>query len=327
MAPGFACTYFRLIILASSDITYSLTAIGEWLLYSDENANNNCSSTFNFCLSCGRCADCNCPNALCSNFSGPVSAVTSLSKQICGTKNIQNVTALQLIVPSAIFTLCPTKSDSFKISSTRRCALSMLDYFDSAISSSTYDQATYVQYLFDGDLETVWISRYDGYHSYADFSNNIGYYSGFSTTTVDGVTYAGEWVQIKLVEKKQLSHFVLFPVFRYTFTSEGYLMATPNSFVIACSNDSITWTFIDRRDNLLKWTLNGFQFQIPLKYNTLYCLYFRLIILSTNDVIYAQALLSEWLLYPLESRSVGDINDNTCFSSPLKYICLPVLHF
>lgn len=76
--------------------------------------------------------------------------------------------------------------------------------------------------------------------------NSAGNYIGSASTTVSGVAYTGEWIQIQTPTLQPL----------VTFNLAGrqdqslYLYRSPNTIVVAGSNDGTTWTLIDSRSGI-----------------------------------------------------------------------------
>jgi len=137
------------------------------------------------------------------------------------------------------------------------------------------------------------------------FNNNFtdfwtcgpGYYSNGvyqvnTTTTVDGVSRVGEWLQLQLPNPISLTSYSL-----YQNSVRG-----PKDFFVAGSNNGSTWELVDSETNVTGWTTAAKSFTTT---NTKRFSYYRLIINSCNGDNYAS--ITEWNLYDstISMRSIA----------------------
>jgi len=118
-----------------------------------------------------------------------------------------------------------------------------------ASASSTYDNVTYQAYrAFDKNATTVWHQQLTPAYSTTD-GNYIGTTATNFSTTVGGVPYYGEWLQLRLPTANVLSS--------YAITSRAGLGAqAPATFYIMGSNDDTTFTLIDTQTSV-SWLVGG----------------------------------------------------------------------
>jgi hypothetical protein len=69
-----------------------------------------------------------------------------------------------------------------------------------------------------------------------------GSYAGSQQTVISGGTYSGEWLQIKLPQPIVLKKYAL-------YTRGDSFTRGPKIFHIAGSDDGLTWTLVDSRDD------------------------------------------------------------------------------
>ena len=74
---------------------------------------------------------------------------------------------------------------------------------------------------------------------------NPGVYTGSYTTTVSGVSYGGEWLQIQLPNACVLTEFDLLG----RQDQNLFLDRSPRNFIVAGSNDGSTWTVVHNQSN------------------------------------------------------------------------------
>lgn len=118
-----------------------------------------------------------------------------------------------------------------------------------ATASSIYNGTTYPPYLaFDKNAATFWHQQNAVAYSTAD-GTYIGTTATNFSTTVGGVPYYGEWLQIRLPTANVLSS--------YAITSRAGLGAqAPATFYIMGSNDDTTFTLIDTQTSV-SWLVGG----------------------------------------------------------------------
>jgi len=119
-----------------------------------------------------------------------------------------------------------------------------------ASASSTYDNVTFQAYrAFDKNATTVWQQQLTPAYSTTDGSY-IGTTTTSFSTTVGGVPYYGEWLQIQLPTANVLSS--------YAITSRGSPLGgqAPATFYIMGSNDGTTFTLVDTQTSV-SWLASG----------------------------------------------------------------------
>jgi hypothetical protein len=153
-------------------------------------------------------------------------------------------------------------------------------------SASSYTAVGFEAFrIFYGALD-LWHSAYSGNNGYTQFPyNTSGVYQGggsgpltYSTTIQSVGSIGGEWVQIKLPYKLQLSTYTLYPV-----QGAGVNWATryPTIYYIVGSTDGTTWYQVDYRTFSGPITPSNGPLTYTTTSNTNYYSYFRLI---TNKV-------------------------------------------
>jgi hypothetical protein len=146
-----------------------------------------------------------------------------------------------------------------------------------ATASSNFSKSEHVIKVFDGST---------GQWTHSSQAYNIsGAYTGGTTTTVSGVSYSGEWIQLQLPSAISLTSYFLYqPSIR-----------APKSFVVAGSNDGSTWTLLDTETDVTGVdTGRTFATTALGKYS-----YYRLIVTKAVNGVYALDFTSvtEWALY------------------------------
>lgn len=112
------------------------------------------------------------------------------------------------------------------------------------ISSSSSYLNFNSSFAFDGDMNTAWRTANLPTFLYGNHSANIALYTGETYTIVDNIMYVGEWIQIRLYAQIRLKYYALFPFYTASsaqHTQRGFLSQGPAAFIIAGSNDSISW--------------------------------------------------------------------------------------
>jgi hypothetical protein len=203
----------------------------------------------------------------------------------------------QNIATIAVFTPSSSNPSTPSYSSVRQYPPAALTNYSTTISGQSYGNGLYVASA-SSDFGAVWndlerpFAAFD--YSLTDIHwtiesryvyNNGSSYSGSVSTTVSGTTYNGEWLQLKLPVPIILSNYVLYP-----WAID--VNRSPNSFIIAGSNDGSTWSLVDSRTNPANLLVTGTSFSIS---STNAYSYYRLIILS----LYNQAVwlsIGEWVI-------------------------------
>ena len=222
---------------------------------------------------------------------------------------IANYPAPTTLTIPAVVSDCPAGYAMDSIVTKSQCALNLRDYYNGDASSSSNDGYIGSHRLFDenaapnqGDSK-IWKSAYRNGHDYSNVVNNYyTYYSGITSTLVNGSSYAGEWVQINLKSFIQLKHYVLF-LSQSSYSSLGYFSKGPTSFILVGSNNTIGWTLMDKHSNVVSWTSSGFQFQVMPPFDIALFMFFRIIMLSSADTTNGFVALSEWLLFPFNGNN------------------------
>lgn len=88
------------------------------------------------------------------------------------------------------------------------------------------------------------------WHNIPGYNPSTGVYTGGVTTTVSGISYAGEWIQIQLPNTIQLASFNIYPRQDQTL----YATRSPRKFVVAGSNDGTTWYALHIATGINDWT-------------------------------------------------------------------------
>lgn len=130
------------------------------------------------------------------------------------------------------------------------------------------------------------------------YNSTTGAYIGGVSTTVSGVSYSGEWLQIQLPRAIRL--------FSYTITCRTNYVSSqsPNTWVIAGSNDGTTWTLVDTETNVSTW--NSLRLSFNVNNSGIYR-YFRMICTVTGQAASSDRqafVVSEWELYSLPFSGV-----------------------
>jgi hypothetical protein len=148
----------------------------------------------------------------------------------------------------------------------------------------------------------LWLSETVGY-------DTNGVYTGLYSTTVDGVAYMGEWLQLKGQVARQFGSYAI-----KAQEDEGFFQRAPSKIIIAGSNDDVTWALLDERT--ASWTSTGQIQTFNLtsstfrQFNT-----FRIIIPQSGPSQFTQGYTSiaEWYLYAGTGPATCPITD--CNSS------------
>lgn len=110
------------------------------------------------------------------------------------------------------------------------------------------------------------------------------------TTTIDGVAYAGEWLQLQLPTAILLTDY-------YLYGWKAALFRSPKKWWVAGSNDGTTWTMIDSRENITRYPDEDYSFKVQTIQSTPYS-YYRIVV---NQIDYTTSgsdhlSIAEWVL-------------------------------
>jgi hypothetical protein len=161
--------------------------------------------------------------------------------------------------------------------------------------------------LFNYSGSTPWMSG-------GNYNTSTGLYAGGQTTTVDGVGYAGEWVQIKFP-------YAIIPVY-FTILSKSTLNRNPKSVIVAGSVDGSTWVTIYMNESS---TTDPFRDgpSIYVAQNSGYK-FLRCIILTVPPNVWGAFEITEWKIYsgtsgPIFSYTSAPLLDNVYTVSGSAY--------
>ena len=199
-----------------------------------------------------------------------------------------------------------------------------------ASSSSSFSSSYLAYKAFNGPTGTFWHCGYSGNNGYTQMPYNPSYIGGGSgatyySTTIDSVSYPGEWIQIQFPFQFFLSSYSLYP-------SEGNLNKSFKLFYIAGSNNGTTWNMVNIQN--LSSQPSTLLTTFTVTTNNSYS-YYRLIINKTFGDNVAE--LNQWNLFA-NSQSVttatftantnmntnctitasGDIYSNSVTTSPFS---------
>lgn len=153
------------------------------------------------------------------------------------------------------------------------------DYVVSASSAVLPDEAPYL--AFDKALtDRMWTCAPDNY------TTGTGAYIGGSSTVIDGASYAGEWLQIKLPVALVLKHYKL-------YTRHNDLTRGPRDFTIAGSFDGSRWYSVHTVAGVIGWTTDGAVFAVPNEAPAFQ--YFRIAVNTTDGN--GWLTINEWVLF------------------------------
>jgi hypothetical protein len=140
-------------------------------------------------------------------------------------------------------------------------------------SASTYFASINPYNAFQGIQSTpnAWVT------STADYPSGVYNGSGSYSTTVSGTVYTGEWLQIAVPYAININSFSIYPQLTST-----YYTRTPSTFVLAASNDQITWVALHIQSSIINWSnTNSQSFSCNQNNNTGNFIFFRIIVSST----------------------------------------------
>ena len=163
------------------------------------------------------------------------------------------------------------------------------------IASASSVQSTFSPfYAFDLKSEDYTSSNYNFWHC-ADprYNSTTGAYTGAVSTTVSGSPVLGEWLQIQLPYAIVLKSFIITPRRDAVFDARS-----PNDFVVAGSNDGITWVSVYDTAGSITWTDEIPRSFIVPSSSTAYQ-YYRLITKvcgNTGTTGRTSVIITEWTL-------------------------------
>jgi hypothetical protein len=133
---------------------------------------------------------------------------------------------------------------------------------------------------FDNNLNTFW-------HSAVPRYNTSGAYTGPVSTVVETMPHNGEWLQIQYPTPNILINFMIVP-------RSGLPLRSPKNFIIAGSNDGITWDKVFESVNTPEYSAAGHNFTVN---NSPQIKYYRLIIKSIFSSPGSDSInIAEWKL-------------------------------
>lgn len=134
------------------------------------------------------------------------------------------------------------------------------------------------------------------------YNNSTGAYNGSISTTVSGISYSGEWIQLQMPIAVVLQYY-------YLYVTSTTVQSWPKNFVLAGSNDGNTWTLLDYETNTTIAVNNSRLF--TLTNNTQAFSYYRIIVLTIGAEFYARFLEWELYAYPVYSyiNKLGSVNN------------------
>ena len=170
------------------------------------------------------------------------------------------------------------------------------------------------------------------YQSYGQTATNPGPYGQVATyndttrnysTTVNGTSYTGEWLQIQLPSAIILRSY---SIETWGITSASSSGRSPNSWVVAGSTDGSTWNLVDQQTNRIFWPDTPIS-MANYGANTYICTgtyalnaytYYRLCITKINfnsTIAYPFATIGAWTLYDTPYAGYAQQGGNTVFSN------------
>ena len=122
---------------------------------------------------------------------------------------------------------------------------------------------------FDRDASTFWHS--DG----TSYNASTGVYTGALSTTANGVSYSGEWLQV------QLPFAIILRYFTLTGRTNFSTTRAPRSFVILGSVNGSTWDLVHEETNINNWS-NAAQTFVVLRATNTY-MYYRIVVRQVGN--------------------------------------------
>lgn len=129
------------------------------------------------------------------------------------------------------------------------------------------------------------------------YTGATGQYAGtVSTTTTNGTSYSGEWVQLQLPLSIILTSYNICP------RRDAFASRTPRTFAILGSNNGKSWVLIDQQTDIIDWDANLKRFEVSTIPTTAYS-YYRLVtqrvgVLDNDGTAQQLAFnLADWQLF------------------------------
>lgn len=141
-----------------------------------------------------------------------------------------------------------------------------------ASASTTYSTIYQAFNAFDTNSSTRWVCSGVGGtapNNVDVYNNTTGAYTGSVSTTVSGSAVNGEWLQIQLPSSIAISTYAITP------ESSRFAHRSPQSFILAGSNNGSTWFTVADRTGVTNWTSASQTFGVAS--NATYR-YYRLIV-------------------------------------------------
>jgi hypothetical protein len=161
--------------------------------------------------------------------------------------------------------------------SSRNCVAS------ASSSDPNANSAELAFHAFDfGVSNTIWTPSAQYYSSAGDYTR-----SPVTTTTVDGISYSGEWLQIQLPTAIVLHKYAL-------LSRTNDVVRSPKLFYVAGSNNGTTWTMLDTETGVTAW-VSGLLSEFTVNKKSTAYNYFRLIVNQTNGGTWLS--IQQWELY------------------------------
>jgi hypothetical protein len=178
-------------------------------------------------------------------------------------------------------------------------------------------------------VTNAWTSIYQSYGSTAANPGPYGQVATYNdttrnySTTVNGIVYLGEWLQIRLPNTIILRSY---SIEAWGITPASSSGRSPNSWVIAGSTDGTTWNLVDQQTNRCFWpdtpismaNYGANTYITSGTYASTAYTYFRLCITKinfNNSVAYPFATIGAWSLYDTIYAGYAQNGDNTIFSN------------
>jgi hypothetical protein len=102
---------------------------------------------------------------------------------------------------------------------------------------------------FDSDPTTFWETTGSPSDLTYNTLENGGVYIGSVTMTIDGVSTAGEWIQLELPSSITIVNYSM-----YARSGSGFIPRMSRNFTLAGSNDGTSWATVDTQTNITSWS-------------------------------------------------------------------------
>jgi len=100
---------------------------------------------------------------------------------------------------------------------------------------------------FDNNPTTFWETTGSPSNLTYNTLENGGVYIGSVTTTIDGVSTAGEWIQLELPTAITIVNYSM-------YARPGFTTRMSRNFTLAGSNDGTSWTTVNTQTNITSWS-------------------------------------------------------------------------